>query len=285
MNKINKIHHLYFPCPQAVYYDNFFKMNNQENHHKTIIIFSKKINGIYKTKDLGIFEKLEINNFFSKQFFWPKKLLSKQSDLVSLVNELFQLNSIPNLPSYAPLSSPKTIFQNSNYIFCKSYADDLLIDYLNSSEDESFLYSGGGIIPDTFFKNFTKKVLHIHPGYLPETRGADCLLWTYLNENQIGHSLFEMNSQIDEGDILFRKKRPFKARSKSNSKQNFNLLYNLLFSTLEPALRAEVLIEYLASKDSNSYSPISQDPQVGVTYHFLSNIYKEKIINTIFGVF
>ena len=51
-----------------------------------------------------------------------------------------------------------------------------------------------------------KNFIHIHPGYLPEVRGADGLLWSIKEYNKIGVSSFIMNHKIDSGEIIFREK-------------------------------------------------------------------------------
>ena len=51
-----------------------------------------------------------------------------------------------------------------------------------------------------------KKFIHIHPGYLPEIKGADGSLWHINKHNNIGISSFFMSKKIDEGLVIAKEK-------------------------------------------------------------------------------
>ena len=71
------------------------------------------------------------------------------------------------------------------YIIFSSYSDDIIKDKVLLKK---------------------KKVIHFHPGKLPNYKGSTVLYYALLNENQIYCSTIIMNSKIDGGKILLIKK-------------------------------------------------------------------------------
>lgn len=55
---------------------------------------------------------------------------------------------------------------------------DRLLDYLASEPEGAILFTGGGILPEQVLMLPQLKFLHVHPGFLPAIRGADCALWS-----------------------------------------------------------------------------------------------------------
>ena len=56
--------------------------------------------------------------------------------------------------------------------------DQNLFSFINQQNASIYLFTGGGIMPESFFNIKNTQFIHIHPGYLPDIRGADCLLWS-----------------------------------------------------------------------------------------------------------
>ena len=52
-----------------------------------------------------------------------------------------------------------------------SLKDQKLFSYLNQHNAQMYLYTGGGIMPESFFNIKNTPFIHIHPGYLPDIRG------------------------------------------------------------------------------------------------------------------
>ena len=50
------------------------------------------------------------------------------------------------------------------------------------------------------------ETINIHPSYLPFYKGKDSNFWSILNNGPFGVSIHRVNSKIDSGNILFRKK-------------------------------------------------------------------------------
>ena len=67
-----------------------------------------------------------------------------------------------------------------------------------------YLYTGGGIMPESIF-NIKNPLLSISiPGYLPDIRGADCLLWSIMLAGYPSATSFFMNSQASILEILLK---------------------------------------------------------------------------------
>ena len=80
--------------------------------------------------------------------------------------------------------------------------DEKLIKYIQTEQDKTFLFTGGGILKEKLLSIKDTKFIHIHPGVVPDVKGADGIFWSYLLKNKVGYSCFYMNSGIDTGDIV-----------------------------------------------------------------------------------
>ena len=91
-----------------------------------------------------------------------------------------------------------------------------------------------------------KKFIHIHPGYLPEVRGADGSLWHINRFNNIGVTSFLMSEKIDDGLIIDRDRieMPKFTLNDYNSIE-IKTLYRLWYSFFDPLLRAWHLKKFI----------------------------------------
>ena len=53
--------------------------------------------------------------------------------------------------------------------------DPELLEFIRQQNTSTYLFTGGGIIPKIFFGIKNTQFLHVHPGHLPDIRGADCV--------------------------------------------------------------------------------------------------------------
>ena len=137
----------------------------------------------------------------------------------------------------------------------------------------AFLFTGGGMVPESLLSIEGLRFLHVHPGFLPHVRGADCLLWGRLVRGQLGASCFYMAPKIDMGDIICAHEfqAPDFALPKKGKRPDDLTLYRTLYSFYDPLLRATVLLRALAlGSDPISLPSQPQSPKDGVTYHFMS---------------
>lgn len=111
------------------------------------------------------------------------------------------------------------------------------------------------IVPERILNIPTEGSLNLHPSYLPYNRGANPNVWSIVDETPAGVTLHYMDSNIDTGDIVARRRV---ATSFEDTGKD-------LYKKLEDAqleLFREVWPEVVAGKQSVT----KQDPGEG-TYH------------------
>ena len=168
-----------------------------------------------------------------------------------------------------------------SYVDSKSITCDELAQKKLPATD-FFLNTGSFIYNKNLLDSLQEKVVHVHPGYLPELRGSDGLLWSIYLKNEVGLSLFRMNEFIDEGEIYYRKKFNF-------SKFNSDLLktftnqqkYNFIFSSLDPVLRSYFFWS-TAYKSLGQDSLIVNEKNKGTYKSFMKKNELENVFSKIF---
>jgi len=165
--------------------------------------------------------------------------------------------------------------------------DPALRSALAGLDPGEILYSGGGIVPAVLLNDPTRPWLHIHPGFLPHVRGADGVLWSTLVRRRAGVSCFHMAPGIDLGPVLAA--REFAAPHFSlpkNQRPADATLYRALFSFYDPYLRASLLLDHLRSRVElegwGAPPPVPQDPDAGVTYHFMHPLLRQRALGMLF---
>ena len=90
----------------------------------------------------------------------------------------------------------------------------------------------------------SKKIIHFHPGDLPQFRGSTTIYYTLILKKNITVTGFIMNRNIDEGRILFKKK--------------FYVPKNILSinDNFDHKIRASTLVSFLTSKNRKSFKKI-----------------------------
>ena len=163
---INEI--IYLNFPSFIFFSNILKANinfKRNNYHAIKLLKNSKVKELIE----------EIEKFFD---FYP-----------GFISEMYNFKNL-------------LLFKKKlKYINSISINSDLLYKKLNSTED-IYINTGNEIIKKPLKKNI--KILHIHPGYLPNVKGADSSFHMIDNFNILGVSSFLVNKKIDEGEILFR---------------------------------------------------------------------------------
>lgn len=134
-----------------------------------------------------------------------------------------------------------------SFKFC-DYNDQILIKLIKKNSRNAFLYTNGGIVPNELTSNKSIKIIHLHPGIVPDFKGSDCLLWSALKTKSLGASCFYMNSGIDEGSIIHTKRFDLPKMPSLIPFLNKELettAYRALLYSIDPHLRASLLIEVL----------------------------------------
>lgn len=247
---------------------------------KLINIKNSRTNNFYKQS----FIRLKYNEFIQKQrmHYWSRFFLLRYPNLCEKIFKTISDNySIePNilLNSYAlrPLSK---------------YSDEIIkIPFDNWGDStknnilrhngSSFLYTGGGIVKKSFLDIPNIKIFHIHPGFLPDLRGADGLLWSTLLFKKFSGSFFLMNTKIDTGEIIYRSFLKKLLLPKDIFKLENKMIYRFIFVFLDPFLRATILKNCLLQTNFlRDIKFIKQDPGQGETMHFMSPILKNDAYN------
>ncbi len=114
--------------------------------------------------------------------------------------------------------------------------------------DTAFLYTNGGRVPAVLLERPDIRVLHIHPGIVPDLRGSDCLLWSAAVRRRLGVSCFYMSAGIDEGALIGQRefalpRLPVLAPLLGSGEEP--TAYRALLYAVDPHLRAQLLVDVL----------------------------------------
>lgn len=157
-----------------------------------------------------------------------------------------------------------------------------LFQLLKNFGSQTYLFTGGGLVPKRVLELPNAEFVHVHPGFLPYTRGADGILWSNLCRQKPGASCFYMVPQLDEGHLILAEE--FEAlQFKKTKTTDLKTLYRLVYSFYDPAIRALCLKHVLEKYGTLHALPTTeQDLFQGITFHFMHDLLKEKVLNTIF---
>lgn len=208
--------------------------------------------------------------------FWPRALSRRYPALVKAC-----LASLEVITPHSGALLPYLI-ETSNYSQFSDQVDSILVDGVHdarllglfemSPRPSCVLFTGGGILPKPLLEVEQVRFIHVHPGYLPEVRGADGLLWSVLLRGVPGASCFYMSPGIDEGKLIMARDLPMVSLPPMFLELTVEERYNLLYSFVDPVIRAAVLIEVLRdhSEDLFSMPGSTQLLEAGHQYHFLA---------------
>ncbi len=148
--------------------------------------------------------------------------------------------------------------------------DEKLIRFLRDSVDEKYIiFCGGGILRKQIL-NSGKRFIHVHPGIVPEVKGADGLLWSALLYDQIGMSAFFMNQGIDTGDIVKARSYTIPDLDLGVVRSSSKAVKDLLINYIDPHYRAELLGSLFSNNpDPANWKTCKQNPGAGKTYYFM----------------
>lgn len=128
------------------------------------------------------------------------------------------------------------------------FHDPLLQRRILRSDETAFLYTNGGIVPAVLLEHSGIRILHIHPGIVPDMRGSDCLLWSAVVRRRLGVSCFYMSPGIDEGEVISQRELDLPrlpSLAPFLSPQDEHTAYRALLFALDPHLRAQMLVDVL----------------------------------------
>lgn len=145
---------------------------------------------------------------------------------------------------------PEDFADEVKVFHARDFNDHALLVRMLNSRDTAFLYTNGGLVPATLLDQPDLRVLHIHPGIVPELRGSDCLLWSAAVRQKLGVSCFYMSAGIDEGALIGQ--RSFDLPRMPSlapwiAGQGESTAYRALLNAVDPHLRATLLVDVLNS--------------------------------------
>ena len=221
-----------------------------------------------------------------KTHFWPNKLKRSQSGFVDTIQKsvsscfTFPEETIRGACDLKPLAF---YGENIENVLIDSLSDDRLLKYLKDFPSEVILFTGGGIVPRKILGIEGTRFLHIHPGYLPYIRGADCALWSHLLSGHFSASCFYLAPGIDTGDIVCPCWLPELKLPEYQNQLDSATYYRAVFSFIDPWVRSYVLRRVLLEQNSfNDMDVVSQKILDGVTFHFMTLQLKKSSFESLF---
>jgi len=209
------------------------------------------------------------------EFLKPKQ---KGQILDKIINNNFKIKILDAFDYKSYSSSIETI-----KVGAKVINDDALYQYITSDKASLYLFSGGGIVNARLLSNDNKKIIHIHPGIVPDIRGADCLFWSVLLRGKPGYSLFYMSEAIDEGGILHQEEFEL-PNNLCIDRQSYEVDVKQdsisLLRTLDLHYRSITLVNFLKKHYQgnpvvNILDSIPQKHKAGRMYFFMHDTIKE----------
>lgn len=161
--------------------------------------------------------------------------------------------------------------------------DERLYQRLTSLPESQVLFTGGGIVPRTLLELPHLKFIHVHPGFLPEVRGADCALWSQLVKGCTSATCFYMAPGIDDGDVIHPAWLPPLRFRIDTSSIPLKSLYRAIYAFFDPWVRATVLRQAISI--TSGFSAIKAQPQVeknSITYHFMHERIQDATFKVLF---
>lgn len=248
-------------------------------------VTTKKILGKWLPKGMRIHYSASIQR--SKIHYWPKQLYKAKPYFVKgILDEIqlklgFERQEIENANSLLPLSRYSDCVEP---ILIANLSDNGLLHYLSKEPAGSILYTGGGIVPASLLGMQHLKFLHIHPGFLPNIRGADCTLWSTLLTGHASASCFYMSTGIDTGDIIrscWLPKFTFDVDAQDIDLQS---IYRCVYSYLDPWIRAFVLRGTInTTTQLDKLDSVRQLEESGTNFHFMHKRLREISFERLFN--
>lgn len=159
---------------------------------------------------------------------------------------------------------------NVETLMIDNLADEALYARLAALPETRILFTGGGIVPKRLLHLPALKFIHIHPGYLPEVRGADCALWSQLMLGRTSATCFYLAPGIDDGDVILPGYLPSLDFNMASADINLKTLYRVTYAFFDPWIRACVLRRALAlTQGFTKIAAYPQSEESSVTYHFM----------------
>lgn len=219
---------------------------------------------------------------FKQMFYWPQQIKQKHPKEVAECQ--LQLNQALGFSSEildgAVAPEPLTTYSDQvQPLMVNGLSDDALYKALRASDQKLYLFTGGGIVPSRILSIPGKRFIHVHPGYLPEVKGADCVLWSQLLYQRTSASAFFLAPGIDVGDVILPMWLP-QLKLTSTPDLETQTAYRLIYGFVDPWVRSYVLKQMIFL--TQGLSDIRSTPQnidEGMTFHFMHEKLKQVVLS------
>ncbi len=140
-----------------------------------------------------------------------------------------------------------------------NFNDQKVVDAVKDSDGDYFVFSGSGILRKDILST-GKKLIHIHPGKLPEFRGSTVIYYTLLSGNVCTASAFVISDKIDMGEVITSKEFLPPTPDMDNGR------------VYDPYIRANVLVDVIRElRDKGKLETYTQN-KGGQTYYIIHPI-------------
>lgn len=219
---------------------------------------------------------------FNSMNYWPRKLSSMEnrqyqnfrnkvshrlSDDCSFFDTAYQRTDLGRFSA------------NVEHLIVEGINDPKVVDSLKS-ESGHVLFTGGGLLAKEFFALPAIRLLHVHPGYLPDIRGSDGVLWSLLLKGKPSASCFYMTPNIDDGPVIHRNYLDLDIDLSLFASDKTIDRYRMIFSYLDPWIRAILLGETLVKTDGlRNITATDQDERCATVFYTMHKRLQEGLYN------
>lgn len=132
---------------------------------------------------------------------------------------------------------------------------------LKSCSSEYIIFTGGGILGRDIL-SMGKKIIHVHPGLLPEYRGSTCFYYSILERGTVAATAFIMDEGIDTGKPIVSVE--FRVNYNINKEQPLFMDF-----VLDPYIRAYTLKKVLNIYLGFGTIPVQMQQQAGKPAYYV----------------
>lgn len=216
---------------------------------------------------------------------WPRVLHGTQGRLTAAMADRLRAlapDAEELMAAVAASPSPASLAEEAELVRAADWKDPALAESLRKDGPPVVLFTGGGIVPARLLEAAGRELLHVHPAFLPDVRGADGVLWTALLGRRPAATALYLRPGIDTGPVLAaREFPPVEFDLGPGPRPPDQTLYRAVYSFFDPVLRAAALRELL-SDGLASAAPRPQDAGAGTTYHFMHPALRRAALARIF---
>ena len=258
-----------------------YLLRNSNKYQVNLILFPQLLKNCNVINEVSKFEKKSIFEKNTSKLnlkipieFWSNKNID--NFLYNYFYTNFEID-VSEFKQFLQIKLRKIEIVEKVDFYYSKYFDIKTLESINFNNYENYILNTANFIySKTLLNNLNNQVYHVHPGYLPDLKGADGIFWSIYKHEKIGMSIFKMNEKIDQGKIYSRSYFKYE-KIKNNYLMNLSdkNKYNFLLSTLDPLLRAKFFYDkgldslsnknYLENKAGN-YHTFMKDSELEKTY-------------------